>query len=154
MNFNKITSDLNFQGCTIRELKVVNNIVSLSSDVVRKIGLDIVPSEISMNQEKKYGKLLMKIVVELEESQKNVANIELVIEGAFSTSSSVDEKTFKELILINGAASLYSIARSKIENISASTFLEGKIIIPMINIYDYYKEKKKEIEDTKTNNNY
>lgn len=149
MNFNKITSDLNFQGCTIRELKIVNNIVSLSSDVVRKIGLDIVPSEISMNQEKKYGKLLMKIVVELEENLKNVANIELVIEGAFSTSSSVDEKTFKELILINGAASLYSIARSKIENISASTFLEGKIIIPMINIYDYYQEKKKKIEETK-----
>lgn len=149
MNFNKIISDLNFQGCTIRELKIVNNIVSLSSDVVRKIGLDIVPSEISMNQEKKYGKLLMKIVVELEENLKNVANIELVIEGAFSTSSSVDEKTFKELILINGAASLYSIARSKIENISASTFLEGKIIIPMINIYDYYQEKKKKIEETK-----
>ncbi|HHU72182.1 MAG TPA: hypothetical protein GXZ21_09140 [Clostridiales bacterium] len=149
MNFNMITSELNFQGCTIRELKVVNNIVSISSDVVRKIGLEIVPSEIIMDQEKKYGKLLMKIVVELEENLKNVANIELVIEGAFSAPSSVDENTFKELVLINGAASLYSIGRSKIENISATTFLEGKIIIPMINIYDYYKEKKKEIEEMK-----
>ncbi|NLZ82659.1 MAG: hypothetical protein GX915_03230 [Clostridiales bacterium] len=149
MNFNMITSELNFQGCTIRKLKVDNSIISISSDIVRKIGLEIVPFEINMDQEKKYGKLLMKIVVELEENLKNVANIELVIEGAFSVPSSVDESTFKELILINGAASLYSIARSKIENISATTFLEGKIIIPMINIYDYYKEKKKEIEDTK-----
>jgi hypothetical protein len=144
MNFNKITSELNFLGCTIRELKIINNIVSLSPDAVKKFGMDVVPSEISVNQETKYGKLILKIIVEFEEKSKNSGMIELVMEGAFSAPASVDEKTFKDLILINGATALYSIGRSKIENISAATFLEGKIIIPMINIYDFYQEKKNE----------
>lgn len=147
MNFNKITSELNFLGCTIRELKIVNNIVSLSPNVVKKFGMDVVPSELSINQETKYGKLMLKIVVELEENGKNAGLIELLMEGAFSVPSSVDEKMFKELILINGATALYSIGRSKIENITATTFLDGKILIPLINIYDFYQEKKMEKQE-------
>ncbi len=150
MNFNKITSDLNFLGCTIRELKLTNNIVSLSADVIKKFGMDVVPSEININEETRFGKLLLKIVVELEEKNENAGIIELVIEGAFSVPISIDEGTFKELILINGATALYSIGRSKIENITASTFLNGKIIIPMINIYDFYKEKKIEAQQKNT----
>lgn len=150
MNFNKITSDLNFLGCTIRELKLTNNIVSLSADVIKKFGMDVVPSEINVNEETRFGKLLLKIVVELEEKNENAGIIELVIEGAFSVPILIDEGTFKELILINGATALYSIGRSKIENITASTFLNGKIIIPMINIYDFYKEKKIEAQQKNT----
>ena len=144
MELNKITSELNFLGCTIRELKVLNNIVSLTPDVVKKFGMNVVPSEISINKETKYGKLILKITVELEQNCKNSGIIELVMEGAFTAPASVDEQTFKDLILINGATALYSIGRSKIENITATTFLEGKIIIPMINIYDFYKEKRNE----------
>ena len=142
MDFNKITSDLKFLGCTIRELNVVNTVVSLSDEVTKKFGMDVAASEISVSEKMRSGKLLLKIVVELEENSKNIGSIDLVLEGAFSASISVDEDAFKELLLLNGATALFSIGRSKIENISATTFLNGKIIIPMINIYDYYMEKQ------------
>lgn len=146
MNFNKITSDLSFLGSTIREMKINNSIVSLTPSIVKKFGMDIVPTEISINHNTRYGKLLLKIVIQLEENDINVGSIELVTEGVFTAPSSIDEAVFMELLLINGAAALYSIARSKIESISAATFLDGKIIIPMISIYDFYQEKRNEKE--------
>ena len=36
---------------------------------------------------------------------------------------------------------LYSIARSKIEAVSSLTYSDGKILLPMINIIQYYQER-------------
>jgi hypothetical protein len=46
---------------------------------------------------------------------------------------------FKQLVAIKGAAALIGIARGKIENISSSIFDNGKIVIPFVNVVDYYK---------------
>lgn len=143
MNFNNITSDLNFLGCTIREMKITNNILSITPNIVKKFGMDVVPSEIGINQKNRYGKLLLKLVINLEDNDETVGLIEMVLEGTFSAPTSIKEEVFKELLIIDGATALYSIGRGKLENITAATFLNGKIIIPMINIYDFYQEKAK-----------
>lgn len=43
---------------------------------------------------------------------------------------------------MNGAAALIGIARGKFETISASIFNNGKIVIPFVNVIDYYKNLK------------
>ena len=58
----------------------------------------------------------------------------------FLSDEEVELDTFKELVIINGAAALVGVARGKIEAISANIFNDGKIVIPFVNIIDYYKE--------------
>lgn len=47
---------------------------------------------------------------------------------------------FQPLVAVNGASALIGIARGKIESLSASIFNTGKIVIPFVNVIDYYKE--------------
>jgi len=54
----------------------------------------------------------------------------------------VSEDTFKELVIINGASAIVGIARGKIEAVSGNIFNNGKIVIPFVNIVDYYKNRK------------
>ena len=60
------------------------------------------------------------------------------VKGLFKTSNEVSDEKFMELLNINGGAALFSIARSKIEVLSSLTYAEGKIVIPMINIIQYF----------------
>ena len=61
------------------------------------------------------------------------------IEGAFLSKENADEEAFKELVIVNGAAALIGIARGKIEAISAYIFNNGKVVIPFVNVIDYYR---------------
>ena len=62
-------------------------------------------------------------------------------QGVFKASNEITDEKFMELLNINGGAALFSIARSKIEVLSSLTYTEGKIILPMINIIQYFAER-------------
>ena len=47
----------------------------------------------------------------------------------------------KQLVMVNGAAAVVGIARGKVEAITANIFNNGKIVIPFVNIIDYYKSQ-------------
>ena len=68
--------------------------------------------------------------------------LDLLIEGAFSAPSSIEEEVLKKLLLINGAAAMYSIASSKVEGITAMTFQSGKLELPMVNIINFYQSRE------------
>lgn len=65
--------------------------------------------------------------------------MELSLEGAFLSQGSISEKKFKQLVAVNGAAAIIGIARGKIETLTANIFNNGKIVIPFVNVIDYYK---------------
>lgn len=52
-----------------------------------------------------------------------------------------DLEEFKGLVAINGAAALIGIARGKIESISANILNNGKILLPFINVLEYYNSE-------------
>jgi len=149
MDFNKITSDLTFLGSTLHEINMVNKTASISVDSFKSFGMDVGISNIEITGEIRFAKLLMKITVEILEKSDKTSSITLVLEGTFSAPTAVSDEDFKNMVLINGAAALYSIGRSKIEMISAMTFINGKIILPMINIIEFYKMKKEEKDNEK-----
>jgi len=43
------------------------------------------------------------------------------------------------LVAVNGAAAIIGIARGKIEAMTANIFNSGKVVIPFVNVIDYYK---------------
>lgn len=144
MDFNKITSNMTFFGCVIRELNISNELISISDNVKKGFGMDVDVEELGLQENggERIGKVILDIVIELDEA--NAGNIHMKLEGAFAVSASVEEDEFQKMLLLNGATALYSIARGKIESITANVYQNGKIAMPMINMYEFYKEKAKE----------
>lgn len=148
MDLNCIAADLNFEKTFVHILDAKCNIKKISNSTEKKFGIDIKYSKPIVFENKKVGKLLLQIDISLksEEPDSNEDTIKFVIEGEFSSDKSIDDDKFMELLNINGGAALYSIARSKIESISSIVYSEGKVLLPMINIIQYYQEKSKMAE--------
>lgn len=144
MDFNKVASNMTFLGCTIQEFHISNKLISISDNVKKGFGMDVDVEEIGLQENggERLGKVILDIVIELDED--NAGNIHMKLEGAFAVKAGVEEDEFHKMLLLNGATALYSIARGKIESITANVYQNGKITMPMINMYEFYREKAKE----------
>ena len=60
----------------------------------------------------------------------------------------ITEDEFIRLVSINGVASMIGIARGKIESISSSIYNNGKVVIPFVNVVEYYKELEKQLKES------
>lgn len=147
MEFDRIQADLNFIGAVIKEITVKNHIVS-STDIDRpEFGMDIVSKlEPIANKGERIGRILLQITVQLSSKNEDQEKSEftVLIEGEFSIPESVEEEKAEALLRINGASALYSIARAKVEELSAMSFFNGKLVLPMINMFEFYKSKAEE----------
>lgn len=77
--------------------------------------------------------------IEIEQSENRKFKLELSLEGAFLSDKDIVEEEFKQRVSINGAAALIGIARGKIESITSNIFDSGKVVIPFVNVIEYYK---------------
>ncbi len=146
MEFNKIASNMTFLGCVIRELNISNQLISISENVKKGFNMDVDVKDITCEDDsgERLGKVTLDIVVETKKDEEKNGEIYLKLEGGFAASPDVAEDDFKKMLLLNGATALYSIARGKIESITANVYQNGKITMPMINMYEFYKEKANE----------
>ena len=121
MELNRIATGIKLVGTTIKEISVENNIVNVQKEAKRSFGLNInEPSFENIDEDRNF-------------------KLELSLEGAFLSEKNTEEEDFKQLVIINGAAALISIARGKIESITSNIFDSGKVVIPFVNVIDYYK---------------
>ena len=123
MELNSIATGIDFLGATIKNITVKNGIVDVEKTAKRSFGLNI--NEPCFKREK--NGYYSEVIVDFK------------VEGAFLSSGDVDEDMFEQLVGINGVAAIIGIARGKIEAISANIFNNGKIVIPFVNVIDYYK---------------
>ncbi|MEG1271226.1 MAG: hypothetical protein RSD54_07895 [Ruthenibacterium sp.] len=152
MDFNKVTSDLVYRGSRIQKIQMENNIVVIGDDVQKAFGFDILTSNIREDGEEWAGRatIVLDVSVENESETSEALNfhLHLEIEGEFSASKEkLDMDTFAQMLYINGGTVLYSIARSDIQNITATTFMSGKILLPMVNMIEFMREKNSEVSD-------
>ncbi len=77
--------------------------------------------------------------IEINQAEGQECIIQLSVEGAFLSEENADIEAFRELVIVNGAAALIGIARGKIETITANIFNNGKVVIPFVNVIDYYR---------------
>lgn len=121
-----------------KESRIDNDIFLLDKDAKRTLGLNIHEPKLTKQAKSFLGQLLIDFTIEIEQSEYK-CKIKLSIEGLFGAAEDMEKAEFKKLVALNGAAALIGIARGRIEGITANTFADGKVTIPLINVYDYYK---------------
>lgn len=146
MELNMIATGIELLGTTVKELEIHNQIVDIEKDAKRVFGLNICDPEFQMNDESKeiYSEMTIEFDIEIAQSDDSNCNIHLALEGAFLSTPNTKMDDFQPLVAVNGASALIGIARGKIESLSASIFNTGKIVIPFVNVIDYYKESMRD----------
>lgn len=143
MELNLITTGIELVGTTIKSFSVENNIVDIERQAKRSFGLNINEPHIEKAEEGLFSQMTIDIEIEIEQSENQRCKIEFSLEGAFLSEGEVEEDVFKQLVAVNGAAAIIGIARGKIESITSNIFNNGKIVIPFVNVVDYYKSLAK-----------
>ncbi len=139
MELNRIATGIKLVGTTIKEISVENNIVNVQKEAKRSFGLNINEPSFENIDEGLFSQMAIDFEVEIEQAEDRNFKLELSLEGAFLSEKDTEEEDFKQLVIINGAAALISIARGKIESITSNIFDSGKVVIPFVNVIDYYK---------------
>lgn len=139
MELNRIATGVKLVGTTIKEISVENNIVNVQKEAKRSFGLNINEPSFENIDEGLFSQMAIDFEVEIEQAEDRNFKLELSLEGAFLSEKNTEEEDFKQLVIINGAAALISIARGKIESITSNIFDSGKVVIPFVNVIDYYK---------------
>ena len=139
MELNRIATGIKLVGTTIKEISVENNIVNVQKEAKRSFGLNINEPSFENIDEGLFSQMAIDFEVEIEQAEDRNFKLELSFEGAFLSEKNTEEEDFKQLVIINGAAALISIARGKIESITSNIFDSGKVVIPFVNVIDYYK---------------
>ena len=139
MELNLIAAGIELVGTTIKNLTVENTIVDVEKEAKRSFGLNINEPYFEKTEDGFFSQLTIDFEIEIEQSGKQKFKMELTLEGAFLSEGGIDEKNFKQLAGVNGAAAVIGIARGKIEAITSNIFNNGKITIPFVNVVDYYK---------------
>ena len=139
MELNRIATGIKLVGTTIKEISVENNIVNVQKEAKRSFVLNINEPSFETIDEGFFAQMAIDFEVEIEQSEDRNFKLELSLEGAFLSEKDTEEEDFKQLVIINGAAALISIARGKIESITSNIFDSGKVVIPFVNVIDYYK---------------
>ena len=139
MELNRIATGIKLVGTTIKEISVENNIVNVQKEAKRSFGLNINEPSFENIDEGLFSQMAIDFEVEIEQAEARNFKLELSLEGAFLSEKNTEEEDFKQLVIINGAAALISIARGKIESITSNIFDSGKVVIPFVNVIDYYK---------------
>ena len=139
MELNRIATGIKLVGTTIKEISVENNIVNVQKEAKRSFGLNINEPSFENIDEGLFSQMAIDFEVEIEQAEDRNFKLELSLEGAFLSEKNTEEEDFKQLVIINGAAALISIARGKIESITSNIFDSGKGVIPFVNVIDYYK---------------
>ena len=139
MELNLIAAGIELVGTTIKNLTVENTIVDVEKEAKRRFGLNINEPYFEKTEDGFFSQLTIDFEIEIEQSGEQKFKMELTLEGAFLSEGGIDEKNFKQLAGVNGAAAVIGIARGKIEAITSNIFNNGKITLPFVNVVDYYK---------------
>ena len=151
MNINQVAADLEMVGCSVRNLSITNDLISIRDDDELHLDLDILPVYEGIIEQEHRGRVVLNLHIDSvrKEREDQKMEISVTFEALFRSTDSMEEQAFIELLIINGATALYSLARGKIEAISASIFLDGKIVLPFVNIIQYYHQKYTSAENYK-----
>ena len=149
MNLNQVAANLDFIASVVHTLNVNCKMFKITDANKREFSLDIKCSKPTIGEDAKFGKPLMQINVSVMQENADLEpdTFELVLEGIFSSPASLSDDEFMGLLNVNGGAALYSIARAKLEAISSLIYAEGKILLPMVNIIQYYQERNTSHEE-------
>lgn len=144
----RILAGFQMLGSRIVSLNIKND--SLSSDIISegKKELEISHEIVSVDAQKDshIGVIRLNVSIRIRH-EKNRFALKLVLESGFSAAMELmDGETFEKMLLLNGIASLYGVARAHICSVSAQCFTDGALVLPMIDVTKYSKLLRKDGE--------
>ena len=130
-------------GCSVRNLSITNDLISIRDGDELNLDLDILPVYEGIIEQEHRGRVILNLYIDATRKERGDQKLEISVtfEALFRSTDAMGQQDFIELLIINGATALYSLARGKIESISASVFLDGKIVLPFVNIIQFYHQK-------------
>lgn len=138
MELNCIVDNIQLLGTAIKRINIENEIGDIDSNGKHCFGLNINEPKFETNADNALANMIIDFEIEVSCNERS-CKMEMSFEGVFVSKNVKNFDSFKNTVIINGAAALIGIARGKIESISASIFNSGKITIPFVNVLDYYK---------------
>lgn len=146
MNTDKIKADFQFLNSQVTKFSINNNMINLKGKTVHiDCDMDYDIGDCREVENGFWGTLyfIVKLSAKIKDKDDEVFDIYLKIKGNFAGSKNTSIDHFKNMLEINGTATLSQISRAYITSV---TSLSGIIPInlPMINIYSLKKRKEKE----------
>lgn len=155
MAANQYDSALQYRDSFITECNITNNIINIGSKAELNHQVEVAvsdPVRDEKTQEKVgYVRLILDGTYKTEKSEDACCKYHMIVQGSFAVKDSMSDTDFVKMLWFNGSATMYGIARAKMEVISTTVLNNGKISLPMINMLEVLKEqwKKENPEDEK-----
>lgn len=142
MDLNHVLSNFEILGNSVTKLEIENDLFYIPDVVEKTFGMDIELVELEKKSPYFYGEIIVSIEIDVLSESEGKTHICMDVHGSFqSPESEVNQEEFTKLLLINGAAALYTIARSKMEVVSSLIYSRGRLTLPFVNIVNFYQEK-------------
>ena len=145
MELEEIQSEFQLKGCKVEKFELDNDFIALPEQEELKLSVAIknAISDIDKIQDNILSanlKFDLEVTSKLEQNNKKLY-IHILLDSFFIFEGD-DKARFNEMLLLNGNATLYSIARSHIITLSALSCESGQIILPMINFVKLLQKTK------------
>ena len=142
MDITQIKAQFQFRANTIRSVSLTNNFVTLNGheNLKRSMDTEYEIIEIEELDNEIQGVLTLKVLARVT---GNNDKISILLEGFF-VGENMDIENFTKMLVTNGSAALYSIARAQILSLSSQSLAGGEFILPMVNFFKAKDLKVKE----------
>ena len=140
MDAKQCEADIQYKGSFITECSFDNNIIDAVTNcsLTHQISVSVseqIPCE-DANKKAAYVRLILDGNYSLKTDPDAFCKYHMVINGEFLIDKAVPDTDFATKLWYNGSTALYSIARSKMEVMSSMVLSNGKIVLPMVNMYE------------------
>ena len=146
MKVNKLVSDFQFLGSSIREISLKNNFITIDDrgQYKRSIDADYDIDNIYQDEEDNSftGLMTLHVKVKISDAENSMV-IKMSIQGCFAAPQGIGAETFQNMLSLNGCTTLYSVSRATIMSLSSQSLASGNVILPMINIFKLNEKKQK-----------
>ena len=148
MDAKQYEADLQYKGSFITECSFENNLIDAVAHAVLSHQIAVSVSELvpcnDPNLKSAYVRLILDGTYSLKNEKDASCKYHMVINGSFCIDKNVSDDEFIKKLWYNGSTMLYSIARSRMEVMSSMVLNNGKILLPMVNMYELLKAQSAE----------
>lgn len=140
-------SEFQLIGHRIREIQLRSNLIDYAETEQIEKRLDVRYEINSLEVEDDFITAILSLAINISmvENEQSIFDGDIIFEGCFRAPTSMEQSAFKNMLAIHGCASLYSVARGAISNISSQIFYNGKILLPLVN-FVRFNEIKEDVE--------
>ena len=145
MDIKESLSEFQFIGSSIRSISLKNDLIQINDameNLNRFIDVDYSIDELNVMEDEVYGIITLNVKVKVSEKKRKMS-INLCVQGCFTSNRTTSDEEFIEMLSNNGCATLYSISRAMIINLSSQSLASGSIVLPMINVFKLNENKQK-----------